>query len=128
MSMPGSPGTDFSAVAKLSGLDETSGVEMSLLKPILQRGGQRADALYMRGVTIDELRQSVSLEYPALLHLNIPGGDHYIVADYFTQMEINGITTDVVAVRDPGAGRAYFSPVTELKNSFDGYAITTNPR
>jgi filamentous hemagglutinin len=101
------------------------GAFMHKLPSTLQQNGIQ-NARWVRQVSIDDLAKATSKGQPAIVHLKLERGGHYVIVDGVTIRQ----GRKVIAIRDPDSpngGRQYFTPVEEFLQKYQGDAILTNP-
>jgi filamentous hemagglutinin len=74
-------------------------------------------------VPLDDLAKATSKGHPAIVHVNLNRGGHFVIVDGVTVRQ----GQKVVAIRDPAGGRQYFTPIDEFMQKYSGQALFTNP-
>jgi filamentous hemagglutinin len=103
-----------------------AGARIDRIASILQASGVK-NARWVSNISIDKLAKATSKGQPAIVHLNLKGGGHYVIVDGVTVRQ----GKKVIAIRDPNGpngGRQYFAPVEEFVQKFSGNAVFTNTK
>jgi Peptidase C39 family len=112
---------DIGNLLKQTQISSTEGTRINKLAEVLRANGIK-DARWLRKVSIDDLAKATNQGNPAIVHLRLGRGDHYVLVDGITLRQ----GQKVVAIRDPAGGRQYFTPLQEFTQSFKGDAVLTN--
>jgi filamentous hemagglutinin len=93
------------------------GVKITKLQNLLNANG--VPSAWVHSQKIPDLITATAGGNPAIAHIKIPGGFHYVVVD--------GVTTrmgkNVVAIRDPANGQQYFQLVSEFTKIWSGHLV-----
>jgi Peptidase C39 family len=114
---------NLGALIKQSELNPKVGTYGTGLASALRQNGIK-DARYIPRISLDDLAKATAHGNPAIVRLNLNRGGHFVIVDGITVRQAQ----KVVAIRDPGGGRQYFTPIAEFTEKFSGETVLTNHR